>query len=89
MKLLIIGGTRFLGRALVDTAVARGHTVTLFNRGKSNPDLYDDVETIVGDRDGGLGGLQGQTWDAVIDTCGYVPRLVCDAAELLKDAVDH
>lgn len=89
MKLLIIGGTRFLGRALVDTAVARGHTVTLFNRGKSNPDLYANVEMIVGDRDGGLGGLQGQTWDAVIDTCGYVPRLVCDAAELLKDAVDH
>jgi 2'-hydroxyisoflavone reductase len=89
MKLLIIGGTRFLGRALVDTAVARGHTVTLFNRGKSNPDLYDDVETIVGDRDGGLDGLKGRTWDAVIDTCGYVPRLVRDAAELLKDAVDH
>ncbi len=89
MKLLIIGGTRFLGRAIVDTAVSQGHTVTLFNRGKSNPDLYADVETIVGDRDGGLDGLKGKTWDAVIDTCGYVPRLVRDAAELLKDAVDH
>lgn len=89
MRLLIIGGTRFLGRAIVDAAIARGHTVTLFNRGKSNPDVYADIETIVGDRDGGLDGLKGKTWDAVIDTCGYVPRLVRDSAELLKDAVDH
>ena len=89
MKLLIIGGTRFLGRAIVDTALVRGHEVTLFNRGKSNPDIYANVETIVGDRDGGLDGLKGKKWDAVIDTCGYVPRLVKDAAELLKDAVDH
>ena len=89
MKLLIIGGTRFLGRAIVDAAVERGHTVTLFNRGKSNPEAYADLETIVGDRDGGLDGLKGKTWDAVIDTCGYVPRLVKDAAELLKDSVDH
>lgn len=88
MKLLIIGGTRFLGRAIVAAALERGHTLTLFNRGQSNPDLYNDLETIVGDRDGGLAGLHGRTWDAVIDTCGYVPRLVGDAAALLADAVD-
>ncbi len=89
MELLIIGGTRFLGRAIVETAVSRGHTVTMFNRGKSNPDLFADVETIVGDRDGGLDVLQGRKWDALIDTCGYIPRLVRDSAQFLKDAVDH
>ena len=90
MKLLIIGGTRFLGRAIVNQALAEGHEVTLFNRGQSNPDLYSgDVETLIGDRDGGLGVLNGRSFDAVIDTCGYVPRLVRDAAEKLKDAVDH
>lgn len=89
MKLLIIGGTRFVGRALVDVALARGHEVTLFNRGQSNPDLYPNVETLVGDRDGGLDVLKGRTWDGVIDTCGYVPRLTRDSAMLLKDAVPH
>lgn len=90
MKLLIIGGTRFLGRAIVAEALAKGHGVTLFNRGHSNPDLFGDtVETLVGDRDGGLAVLDGRSWDAVIDTCGYVPRLVRDSAEKLRDAVDH
>lgn len=89
MKLLIIGGTRFVGRGLVEEAQARGHELTLFNRGQSNPDLYPDVETIVGDRDGGLDGLKGHTWDGVIDTCGYVPRLTRHSAELLADAVPH
>lgn len=89
MKLLIIGGTRFLGRAIVEAALAEGHEVTLFNRGQTNPDLYPDLETVIGDRDGGLDGLHGRRWDAVIDTCGYVPRLVRDAAALLAGAVDH
>lgn len=89
MKLLILGGTRFVGRALVEEATKRGHQLTLFNRGQSNPDLYSDVETIVGDRDGGLDGLNGRTWDGVIDTCGYVPRLTGDSARLLADAVAH
>lgn len=88
MKLLIIGGTRFLGRAIVQAALAAGHEVTLFNRGQSNPGLYANLETLVGDRDGGLGALHGRTWDAVIDTCGYVPRLVRDAATLLADQVE-
>ena len=89
MNLLIIGGTRFLGRALVDEARAAGHTVTLFNRGLSNPDLYPDVEQIHGDRDGGLAALGDRRWDAVIDTCGYMPRIVRAAAGYLAPRVDH
>ena len=89
MKLLILGGTRFLGRALVHTAVADSHQVTLFNRGQSNPDLYPEIEQIHGDRDGGLRVLNGRSWDAVIDTCGYVPRLAGDSARFLADAVGH
>lgn len=90
MKLLIIGGTRFLGRAIVDEALAAGHEVTLFNRGQSNPDLYSgQVETLIGDRDGGLAVLNGRTFDAAIDTCGYVPRLVRDSAAFLADMVQQ
>lgn len=89
MKLLIIGGTRFLGRALVDEARAAGHEVTLFNRGRSNPALYPDVEQLHGDRDGELDVLAGRRWDAVIDTCGYVPRVVRAAADFLAGAVEH
>src|SRR5690606_2480891 len=89
MKLLIIGGTRFVGRALVDSALARGHEVTLFNRGQSNPGLYPQVETIVGDRTGDLSALSSRSWDAVIDTCGYVPRIVRNMAETLSGNVGH
>lgn len=89
MKLLIIGGTRFLGRALVDEAIAANHDITLFNRGRSNPGLYHNVDQIHGDRDGGLEVLRGHQWDAVIDTCGYVPRIVRASAEFLASVVDH
>jgi 2'-hydroxyisoflavone reductase len=89
VKILLLGGTVFLGRAIVDAALAQGHDITLFNRGKSNPELYPDLEQIHGDRDGGLGVLAGRQWDAVIDTCGYIPRLVRDAAAFLADKVDH
>jgi 2'-hydroxyisoflavone reductase len=89
VKVLILGGTRFVGRALVEHGLDAGHDITLFNRGKSNAALFPQVETIVGDRDGGLGALTGRKWDAVIDTCGYLPRLVRDAAEALKDSVEH
>ena len=89
MKILILGGTRFLGRHLVDAALARGHELTLFNRGRTDPDLFPDVETILGDREKDLDRLSGRTWDAVIDTCGYVPRIVRMSAEALKDAVDR
>jgi 2'-hydroxyisoflavone reductase len=87
MKILIIGGTRFLGRHLVNSARARGHDVTLFNRGKTNPDLFRKVKKIHGDREKDLHQLSG-TWDAVIDTCGYVPRVVKMSAEMLKDKVE-
>lgn len=85
MRILIIGGTRFLGRHLVDSALARGHEVTLFNRGKSNPGIFPQLETIVGDREKDIGKLNGQIWDAVIDTSGYVPRIVRLSADLLKE----
>ncbi|HUM25733.1 MAG TPA: NAD-dependent epimerase/dehydratase family protein [Anaerolineales bacterium] len=83
MKILIIGGTRFLGRHLVESALARGHEVTLFNRGKSNPDLFKQVQTIRGDREKDLDQISGK-YDAVIDTCGYFPRIVRMSAEALK-----
>ncbi|HEU5370277.1 MAG TPA: NAD-dependent epimerase/dehydratase family protein [Ktedonobacterales bacterium] len=89
MKLLLLGGTVFLGRHLVEAAQARGHEVTLFNRGQHNAALFPDVEKLRGDRDGDLSALQGRRFDAVIDTCGYVPRVVRASAELLAGAVDH
>jgi 2'-hydroxyisoflavone reductase len=89
MNLLILGGTIFLGRALVDAALAGGHTVTLFNRGRTNSQLYSQVETLTGQRDGGLAALEGRKWDAVIDTCGYLPRVVSQSAQLLSGSVDR
>ncbi len=87
MKILIIGGTKFLGRHIVDSALGRGHTVTLFNRGKTNPGLFPQVETIQGDREHDIEKLSGRTWDAVIDTCGYVPRIVRLSASGLERSV--
>ena len=89
MRILIIGGTVFLGRALVDAARQRGHRVTLFNRGLSNPDAYTDIETIHGDREKDLERLRGGRWDAVIDTCGYAPRQLALSTAALRGAVDH
>ncbi len=91
MKLLVLGGTVFLGRHVVEEALKRGWEVTLFNRGKSNPALFasEGVEVVQGDRDGGLGVLASRRWDLVVDTCGYVPRLVGDAARFLADAVER
>lgn len=89
MKLLILGGTSFLGRHLTEVALNRGYQVTLFNRNKTNPGIYPQAEHLVGDRDGGLAVLLNNTWDAVIDVCGYVPRHVGDSAKLLKEQVAH
>lgn len=89
MELLILGGTVFLGRHLVDIALSRGHRVTLFNRGQHHPDLFPEVEKLRGDRNGDLTALQGHQWDAVIDTCGYVPRVVHLSATQLAKAVQH
>ena len=84
MNILILGGTKFLGRHLVDAALRRGHQVTLFNRGKTNPNLVPNVETILGDREHDIDRLVGREWDAVIDVAGYVPRIVRFAAQSLE-----
>jgi 2'-hydroxyisoflavone reductase len=83
VKLLLLGGPRFLGRAIADTALERGYELTFFNRGTTNPDLYPEVERIVGDRGGDLSALSWRTWDAVIDTSGYLPSEVRASAEAL------
>jgi 2'-hydroxyisoflavone reductase len=87
VKLLLLGGPRFLGRALVDAALERGHELTFFNRGRTNPELYTEVERLVGDRSTALSALEGREWDAVVDTCGYLPRDVRASAEALADSV--
>lgn len=89
MKLLILGGTVFLGRHIVESALARGHEITLFNRGQHHSDLFPEVEKLRGDRNGDLAALEGRHWDAAIDTCGYFPRVVRASAQKLADAVDH
>lgn len=89
MNILILGGTRFLGRHLVEVCEKRGHTVTLFNRGKSGNTVFPNVETIVGDRLKDTDLLKGRTWDCVIDTCGYTPNDVTLTAEALKDTVQN
>lgn len=83
MKLLLIGGPRFLGRAIADAALAGGHELTFFNRGQTNSELFPEVARIVGDRTRDLGVLAGREWDAVIDTCGYQPGVVRASAEAL------
>ena len=87
MKLLVLGGTKFLGRAIVNAARAGGHELTLFNRGETDAGLFPEVEQLRGDRDGELGALAGRQWDAVVDTCGYFPRIVCQSAETLAGSV--
>ncbi len=89
MKLLIIGGTVFVGRHLAEQALARGHAVTLFNRGRSNPDILPAAEHLIGDRNGDLEALRGRSWDAVVDTCGYHPREIRHMVAALDGAVGH
>ncbi len=87
--LLILGGTKFLGPEVVHSARARGYKITLFNRGKTNPELFPELEKLRGDRDGDLKALEGRRWNAVVDTSAYVPRHVRLSAGLLKNAVSH
>ena len=84
MKLLVIGGARFSGRALTELALARGHEVTLFHR--TPTELFPDAEHVIGDREQGVDELAGRRFDAVVDTCGYVPRTVRLSTELLADS---
>jgi len=89
VRVLLIGGPKFVGYALIEAALARGHEVTTFNRGQTNADLFPELEKLYGDRDGELGPLEDRTWDAVLDTSGYVPRHVRDSAGLLAGAADR
>lgn len=79
----------FLGRHVVDAALAAGHEVTLANRGKTNAALFPDVEKLVVDRDGDISALSTGEWDAVLDTCGYVAHHTRSVAEALRDRVGH
>ncbi len=87
LKLLILGGTGFLGPHTVQAAVERGHQVTLFNRGRTNAHLFPTLEKLRGNRDGDLRALEKRRWDAVIDSSGHLPRLVGDSARLLAPNV--
>ncbi|QFT88600.1 NAD dependent epimerase/dehydratase family protein [Bacillus sp. THAF10] len=88
MKILMIGGTRFLGRFIVEEALKQGHEVTLFNRG-NHPEVFPHVETIVGDRNKDLSLLESGKWDVAIDTCGYTPTALAESTRILADKVDH
>jgi nucleoside-diphosphate-sugar epimerase len=87
VRLLVLGGTRFLGRALVAAAIERGHDVTLFNRGRTNPELFPGAERIRGDRTADLSPLAGREWDAAVDVATFLPRVVRLSAAALGDAV--
>jgi len=87
--MLVLGGTGFLGPHIVEAAVRRGWQVTLFNRGKTNPGMFLQLERLVGDRAGDLHGLVGRQWDAVVDTSGNLPSEVRRAAELLAANVQR
>ncbi len=82
MRLLILGGTVFLGRHIVDAALAAGHHVTIVTRGITQPQLFPNVPHVHLDRDGGLHALPAARWDAIVDTCGFVPRVVAQSAAL-------
>lgn len=84
LKILILGGTGFIGPHQVRYALARGHKLTLFNRGKTHPGLFPNVELLEGDRNGKIDALKGRDWDVVIDNPATLPRWVRDTAQLLK-----
>lgn len=87
MKLLVLGGTQFLGRAVVEAALERGHTVTLFNRGETNPELFPEAEKLRGDRT--VDPIPEGDWTAAVDTSGYVPAVVRRSAEALRNSVER
>jgi 2'-hydroxyisoflavone reductase len=90
LDLLIMGGTRFIGPHIIQTARDRGHHVTMFNRGKTNPDLFPDVDNLTGDRVAGeLDALDGEEWDAVIDTSAYFPHVVRQALEVFGNRINQ
>jgi 2'-hydroxyisoflavone reductase len=89
LHILILGGTGFIGPHMVREALRRGHEVSLFNRGRTDNELFPDLQLLVGDRNNGLDALKGGAWDVVVDNSGYVPRHVEDSARLLSSVVSH
>ncbi len=89
LRILILGGTSFIGPHQVRYALDRGHTITLFNRGRTNTHLFPDVERLIGDRNGDLEALKGRTWDVVIDNSASNHEWVRLSAQLLKDSVER
>src|SRR5436190_20292524 len=89
MRILFIGGTRFVGRHLAEMAVATGHDVTVFHRGKTGRGEIEGAEEVLDDRDGGLDPLAGREWETVVDTSGYFPRVVRASAGLLAVAAER
>ena len=89
MKLLVLGGTAFLGRAIVENAFPRGHELTLFNRGRTNPELFPGAEKFRGDRNVELSALAGREWDAAIDVATFLPRAVRLSLDALRDSVSR
>ena len=89
LRILVLGGTGFIGPHMVRYALQRGHTVTIFNRGRTNTHLFPSVERLIGDREDNLESLKGRTWDAAIDNSARVPWWVRDTAQLLKGSVDR
>ncbi|MFV1987081.1 MAG: NAD-dependent epimerase/dehydratase family protein, partial [Gemmatimonadota bacterium] len=89
LDILILGGTGFIGPHEVAYATERGHTLTLFNRGRTNPGMFPEIEQLRGDRGGDLASLEGRTWDVVLDNSGFYPRHVRLSAQLLADAADR
>src|SRR6266496_4043168 len=90
LRILILGGTGFTGPYQVRYALSRGHKVTTFNRGKTHPgELPNEVEQLVGDRNGQLGALKGRKWDVAIDNPTTLPAWVRGAAEILKGNVER
>ena len=87
MRVLVLGGTRFLGRALVDATLDQGHEPTLFNRGRTAPELFPEVEKLRGDRSADISALEGRAWDAVFDVAAYMPDEARRAVETLHGSV--
>ncbi len=88
MNILVMGGTQFLGKAIVEAAIGAGHEVTLFNRGKTRNELFPDLEKLKGDRlASDLQSLQGRSFDAVIDPSAYIPRVINELLDVVK--TDH
>ena len=89
LKVLILGGTGFIGPHFVDVLGAGGHTITLFNRGKRDAEAKPGIEQLLGDRNGQIDALKGRDWDVVIDNSGYTPKQVRATAELLNGHVQQ